>query len=230
MTEKPKNSGSLFFNYKKDFSVVLLALVDADYKFVTVDIGAYGKNSDGAIFRDSQLGKSLYDDKLDIPPSKLLPNSNIELPHVIVADEAFPLYKHIMRPYPGTQLRQNVSNKIYRHSRARRVSENAFGILAKKFRIYSQKLQISPEHLDKVIMATVCLHNFLRGDDENLWQPGELETNDTTLGMQDIPRVGGNATNEAFAIRDSFNSYFNSNEGRVLWQNDIIQRGRLHNI
>jgi len=158
-----------------------------------------------------------------------LPNSNIELPHVIVADEGFPLYKHIMRPYPGIQLRQNVSNKIY-NSRARRVSENAFGILAKKFRIYSQKLQISPEHLDKVIMATVCLHNFLRGDDENLWQPGELETNDTTLGMQDILRVGGNATNEAFAIRDSFNSYFNSNEGRVLWQNDIIQRGRLHNI
>lgn len=65
-------------------------------------------------------------------------------------------------------------------------------------------------------MATVCLHNFLRGDDVNLWQPGELENNDTTLGMQNISRVGGNATNEAFAIRDSFNSYFNSNEGRVL--------------
>jgi len=124
-----------------------------------------------------------------------------------------------MRPYPGSQLHQNVSNKIYnyRHSRARRVSENAFGILAKKFRIYSQKLQISPEHLDKVIMATVCLHNFPIRDYENLWQPGKLENNDTTLGMQNIPRVGGNATNEAFAIRDSFNSYFNSNEGRVLW-------------
>lgn len=131
--------------------MVLLALVDADYKFVTVDIGANGKNSDSAIFRDSQLGKSLFDDKLDIPPSKLSPNSNTELPHAIVADEAFPLYKHIMRPYPGSQLRQNVSNKIYnyRHSRARRVLENAFGILAKQFRIYSQKLQISSEHLDK---------------------------------------------------------------------------------
>ncbi|CAI6374155.1 unnamed protein product [Macrosiphum euphorbiae] len=79
-------------------------------------------------------------------------------------------------------------------------------------------------------MATVCLHNFLRGDDDNLWQPGELENNDTTLCMQNIPRVGGNATNEAFAIRDGFNSYFNSNEVRVLWQNDTIQRGRLHNI
>lgn len=65
MTEKPKNSGSLFFNYKKDFSVVLLVLGDADYKFVTVDIGAYDKNSDGAILRDSQLGKSLYDNKLN---------------------------------------------------------------------------------------------------------------------------------------------------------------------
>jgi len=65
--EKPKNSGSLFFNYKKEFSVVLLGLVDADYKFVTVDVGAYGKNSDGAIFRESQLGKSLYNNDINIP-------------------------------------------------------------------------------------------------------------------------------------------------------------------
>lgn len=37
----PWNSGSLYFNYKKYFSTVLLAVVDAKYKFIIVDIGAY---------------------------------------------------------------------------------------------------------------------------------------------------------------------------------------------
>lgn len=50
-----------------------------------------------------------------------------------------------MRPYPGSQLNQNASIKDhnYRHSRARRVSEYAFGISTNNFRLYNQKLQIS---------------------------------------------------------------------------------------
>ncbi|PNF24378.1 hypothetical protein B7P43_G09655 [Cryptotermes secundus] len=137
--EKPGGSGSTFFNYKKEFSIVLLALVDADYKFIVVDVGAHGRTSDGAVFFRSRLGKMLTEGTLDIPVPKSLPNEpEIVLPHVIVADEAFPLQENIMRPYPGPQVVNNEPNKIYnyRHSRFRRVSENAFGILSKKFRIY----------------------------------------------------------------------------------------------
>ena len=47
--QAPKNSGSLFFNYKDTFSLVLMALVDADYWLIYVDIGDYGSQSDGAI-------------------------------------------------------------------------------------------------------------------------------------------------------------------------------------
>ena len=37
--QAPTKSGSLFFNYKKSFSIVLLALCDASYQFTAVDIG-----------------------------------------------------------------------------------------------------------------------------------------------------------------------------------------------
>ncbi|XP_054259491.1 uncharacterized protein LOC128984217 [Macrosteles quadrilineatus] len=148
--EKPGNSGSMFFNYKKGFSIVLLALVDANCNFITVDVGTYGKNSDGGIFKESQIGKSLHNGLLDLPPAKALGGSSIVLPHVMLADEAFPLHMNIMRPFPGPQLINNTENKVYnyRHSRGRRVVESGFGILAKKFRVYSQKLQVKPDHAE----------------------------------------------------------------------------------
>jgi hypothetical protein len=57
--QAPNNSGSPFFNCKKTFSVVLLALVDANYKFTIIDIGGYGKSCDRRLFARSTLGKLL---------------------------------------------------------------------------------------------------------------------------------------------------------------------------
>lgn len=42
----PQNAGSLFYNYKDFHSVVLLAIVDAHYKFVAIDVGSYGREGD----------------------------------------------------------------------------------------------------------------------------------------------------------------------------------------
>lgn len=71
-TQAPANSGSLYFNYKVTFSIVLLAIVDADYRFLVVDVGSYGSNSDGGIFANSVLGKALGDGTLNVPsPSEL---------------------------------------------------------------------------------------------------------------------------------------------------------------
>lgn len=221
--QAPPNSGSLYFNYKKYFSIVLLALVDANYKFIIVHVGEMGKNSDGGIFSRSILARKLETNTLNIPGPKTMPGTNCVLPHVIVGDEAFPLKSYLMRPYPGTQVRnEDKAVYNYRHSRARRVSENAFGILSQKFRIYYRTINLSPENVDNVILATCCLHNFLRDDPVNITNESQSTGQ---LQLLDLPRVGGNFTTSAFEVRDKFKSYFNSDMGSVSWQRDMIRRG-----
>ena len=166
--QAPANTGSTYFNYKGQFAMVLMAAVDADYNFIYVSIGSAGRESDGSIFRSLDLGRRLADGSLQLPGPKALPGTPTVLPHVIVADEAFPLLSNVMRPYPGRrQARMGTQASIfnYRLSRARRVVENAFGILAQVWRLYRRPLNVSPEHAQLLVMTTCILHNFRRSGD-----------------------------------------------------------------
>lgn len=223
MIQAPPNSGSLYFNYKKTFSVVLLALVDAHYNFIAVDIGAYGKNSDGGIFANSNLGKAIMNGSLNVPANSTLPNTNIEVPNVIVGDEAFPLKTWLMRPYPGDDLDDRKRNFNYRPSRARRTVENTFGILTQKFRIFNRRIQALPKYADYIILAACILHNFIKKYDRNTYNhvtPPSGNNNQNRL-IQNLRFQGGNATAEAFQVREIFTEYFSSEAGSLPWSSNI---------
>ena len=51
--KKGKKSGSEYLNCNGYFSMVLLALIDADYKFLWVNVGGSGSSSDAQIFNRS---------------------------------------------------------------------------------------------------------------------------------------------------------------------------------
>ena len=88
--KQPKNSGSYYFNYKGRFSIVLLALVDANYKFIYADVGCNGRISDGGVFRNSTLSKAVSTNLLNIPGPRTLDDGETEAPYITVADDAFP--------------------------------------------------------------------------------------------------------------------------------------------
>lgn len=221
----PWNSGSLFFNYKKFFSIVLLAVADANYNFVVVDIGAYGRNSDSGILSGSKLGQLLQTDSLCIPPNKRLPGNTEKMPHVFVGDEAFPLSKHMMRPYPGNQLTGDEEKKIfnYRLSRARRIVESSFGILTQKFEVFQKKIRMQPKYLDLMILACTCLHNYIRTHDHNEAEEVRPPRN-SILQNINVQQEEDNQIEDGMIIRDNFKSYFNSQNGAVPWQNEMIRR------
>ncbi|XP_033098289.1 protein ALP1-like [Anneissia japonica] len=107
-----------------------MALVDADSRFLYVDIGAKGRCSDGGVFQDCTLRDALEKGKLGLPEPAPLPNDDQPVPYSIVADDAFPMRSWLMKPYPHRQMTRQQRIFNYRLSRARRVVENAFGILA----------------------------------------------------------------------------------------------------
>ena len=127
------------FNYKSSFSTVLLALVDADYKFLYVDVGFNGRISDGGVFRNSSLSSTLSLNTLSIPLS-----DSESLPYVVV-DDIFPLKTYIMKPSAFKKLCTEKRAFNYHLSRARRVVENAFGILANRIRIFLTPIAVVPE-------------------------------------------------------------------------------------
>ena len=126
----PPRAGSMYFNYKKFHSIVLLAVVNANYEFILVDVGDYGRMSDGSIFSSSYLGNAINTGTLSLPPPRTLGSSPVKFPYVFIGDDAFPLKPCLLKPYPGPaiSLRERIAN--YCLSRARRVVENTFGIAA----------------------------------------------------------------------------------------------------
>ena len=219
------NTGPLYYNYKGTFSTVLMALVDSNYKFIAIDVGAYGRNSDGGIFANSNLGKAIASNSLHFPADAGLPGAD-QLPYVIIGDEAFPLQEHLLRPFPGTGCQKNKQIYNYRLSRARRIVENTFQILAARWRVYHTKLRVRSQLVNEIIKATCVRHNFLQSQSTpaqvtNLLQEAE---DISAEGFENLAGSGNRGGRDAITIRNTFMEYF-ADFSPVAWQIVHINRG-----
>jgi hypothetical protein len=113
------------------FSVIIVLHVVC-FRFIYVDIGKNGRISDGGVWKETDLAKSLDAGTAHIPDAAAYPHDDEPMPYYFVADEAFPLKEYIMKPYPQRRLTDDMRRFNYRLSRARRCVENAFGILANR--------------------------------------------------------------------------------------------------
>lgn len=231
----PKGSGSYYFNYKKTHSVVLMAIANANCEFLYCDVGTNGRISDGGVLNNTKFYEKLVNNDLRIPKPWCIGSSDRVLGYVFVGDEAFAMRPELIKPYRRETLTRERRIFNYRLSRARRVVENTFGILASRFRIFHTNINLNVDNVDIVVLACCVLHNFLRRRSPQNYTPPESmdreNISECTLELgercdpellHDLQRgTRGQFLNNAIVVRDQFKEYFN-NEGSVPWQDKFI--------
>ena len=158
-----------------------MCVVNANYEFIMVDVGANGRVSDGGVFSNAEFYRRLVNNKFHIPQPDSLTGSEMKQSYVFLADDdAFPIMENLMKIFSRKNLTREQAIFNYRLSRARRVVENAFGILASRFRILLREINLSPEKAGLIVLACTHLHNFLRLKTDDLYNLGGFEVVNST--------------------------------------------------
>jgi hypothetical protein len=178
---------------------------------------------------------------LYLPPDEALHGRIIPVLYTLVADDAFPLTRHTMKPY-ATDLNNGSPKTVfnYRLSRARRIVENVFGLLASAFRIFRKPIEIKVAVVD-IVLTCVYLHNFpcSQPDSSRYYSPqGCFDNEDASTGgiirgswrevtssdggIRPLRLIPRNASRMAINIRDEFMNYFLTSEGSIPYQNKYL--------
>lgn len=208
----PANSGSSHFNYLRYFSLVLQGVSYAEKKFITIEVGARGKQSDGGTFAASTLFKRLESNSLNVPPDQTLPGTNIKTSFAFIRDEAYPLKSYLLRPYPSRNLspiKENFNNRL---SEARKCIECVFGIMRAKWRILGKDIEVDSEKTIVIIKCICILHNLIRTKDvDNDMVYYHVTQNQGIRQNEAENHVEGrnpNYSQQAKEVRDKFANFF----------------------
>ena len=229
---KPSNAGSYYYNYKHTHLIILLAIAGLECDCLYADVGSNGRVNDSGVRNKSSLLQAIQNGSVKLPKDDALPVNGVIAPYLFVGDDAFALKKYMMKPYPQQNLTADKRVYNYRHSRARRISENLFGILANRWRIFFTTINIEPKHVENIVLPALALRNMLikipayrpRNLADTLLEDAEVlegewrdnVATDLFYPLQ-IPRSEHNPSIAAKTVRDNFKDYF-MNEVVVDWQ------------
>ena len=130
-------------------------------------------------------------------------------------------------PIPMAKGRTGCPN--YHLSRAKRIVENAFGILAQRLRVFDRRIHMDDHNVIKIVNATCVLHNFLctagmdvdnvmarlNPDGQPYLQPQPM--------LCELQNQGYHCTDAAQRVQRIYKDYFNSEVGAVPWQENQLR-------
>lgn len=200
------------------------------------------------VYNMCSLSRTLEETTMNLPAPRPLPGRENLSPFVVVADDAFAMKPYLLKPYPFKN--QPGPNRVlnYRLSRARRIIENVFGIIANRFRILRKPIQFVPEKVRKIVLAICVLHNFLmiRNSSKANYPPVvmfDIEKDGSIINGQwreeGFPkqnllplhnRNSHNCSQNAKTIREDFKDYFISPEGEGNGNIDIFKSTEYYTL
>lgn len=128
-----------------------------------MDVGASGRRGDGNVFHQSRFGKKLQNGQLNLPPA--CPHDKIpgyKVPFFFVADGAFELSKHIVKPFKTVGGYCSKPHRLfnYRVSRSRHPVEDAFGLLYQRLEVFKTVMECNRVSARWITKACCALHNY----------------------------------------------------------------------
>ena len=208
-----------YHNFKNFYSIVLMAMVDAKYRFIWGSCGFPGNSHDSIIFQSTQLWTNVSERQAIPSIGKDL--GGVTVPPLVLGDSAFPFQTWLMKPFTNAGLSPQESYFNYRLSRARMTTGCAYGKLKGRWRVLLRKCESPPEKVCTVTLTCIVLHNICIKREDTLSNQLDLtidpETNERRprevireiLNMRNCQKVPDNSR-QAARIRDALT--------QMLWQ------------
>ena len=176
-----------YHNFKNFYSVVLMALVDAKYRFIWASVGYPGNSHDSIIFQSTHLWQEITENQAIPLIGKDVDSVNIQ--PVILGDGAFPLKSWLMKPYGNAAMTSQQKYFNYRLSRARMVTEAAYGQLKGRWRLMHRKSESTKEVVRATALACIVLHNICIECNDQMPAGSDLTVDPATNKRRDREKV-----------------------------------------
>lgn len=196
-----------------------MAVVDANYRFLYVNVGAQGRIGDAGVFSDCKLFLVLESNALGLPPSCTLPQSDVGCPCMLVGDTAFPVKSYLIKPFHRRGLVNKEIIFNYRLSRARRVVERwrtrlEFSQVGfrRESRCWSRRNVRSQQQCFAVICGPMWRTDGVRIDVEDVSTGvvarGTWRDSSTDLRLKQLQQHGSRCPADAEVVRNDLSQYF----------------------
>ena len=167
--------------------IVLMALVDSNYRFIWGSWGFPGNSHNAIIFQFTELWSNIKDN--DIIPLIGKNVGSMLIPPLILGDSAFPFQTWLMKPFTNAVITPKQSNFNYRLSRARMVTEGAYGQLKGRWRVLLRKCESTQEKITSTVLACMVLHNICIDQGDTIPKVLDLNFDPATNGRRARARV-----------------------------------------
>lgn len=176
-----------YYNFKNFYSVIMMGLVDSNYRFIWGTCGFPGNSHDAIVFQSTKLWSDIRESEFLPPIAKVI--GGVTVPPIVLGDSAFPFQTWLMKPFSNAVLTPKQRYFNYRLSRARMVTEGCYGQMKGRWRVTLRKNESSKEEVKTTTLACMVLHNICIDRGETLSKQLDLTLDPVTNQRRDRNQV-----------------------------------------